>query len=146
MLVVFTLLIFFKDSEQKFTKNAPRKPPKAPKLSPTWSSWRYHGPSWTQVAANLAHLGLSFAPTLPKISTTSRQKLQEAPPDLPRPPRGSRNGSRIAPGARMFMVSGSMLELFFQAFPSVSPSIYHGLFASSSARWRLCARSALDIM
>ena len=116
-------------------------PPKAPKLSPTWSSCRYHGPSWAQVAANLVHLGPSFAPTLPKIST-SRQKPQEAPPDLPRPPRGSRNVFRVTPRARIFMVLGSMLELFFKDFPSVSLSIYHGLFASSSARWWLSAAPA----
>ena len=84
-------------------------------------SWPILGASCCQLGPSWAHLGPSFAPTLPKISTTSRQKPQEAHPDLPRPPRGSRNGSRIAPGARIFMVLG----------PILTPRPHHAIFVKN---------------
>ena len=130
------------------SQNAPRTHPKAPKLSPTWSSWRYHGPSilgatCCQLGPSWAHLGPIFGPTLLKISTKSRQRPQEAPPDTPRPPRGSPKSSRIALGLDFYGFGIDFGAHILKKF-SLSPLILHGLPASSSARWRLCARSALD--
>ena len=122
-------------------KNAPRTLPKAPKLSPTWSSWRYHGPSWAQLAANLAHLGPIFAKNLHQIAP----EISRSAPRHPKTTQRVAKGLQDSPGAQIFMVLGSILDLIFQVFPSVSPSILHGLLASSSARWRLGARSALDM-
>ena len=126
-------------------KNAPRTLPKAPKLSPTWSSWRYHGPSWAQLAANLApswaHLRPNFAKNLHQIAPGISRSARRHPKTTQRVAKGLQD----SPGAQIFMVLGSILNLIFQVFPSVSPSILHGLLASSSARWRLGARSALDI-
>ena len=44
--------------------------PKPPKLSPRSPSWRYHGPSWSQLAANLT-------PTSPILCPSSRQPAQK---------------------------------------------------------------------
>ena len=115
-LVRFYTSAIFPKIAKKVTKNASRTFPKPSKLTRTWPSWRYHGPSWAQLAANFAHLAPIFAPTSPKISTTSRQKPQEAPPDTPRSPRGSPKSSRAVPGARIFMVLGSISDLIFLSF------------------------------
>ena len=79
-------------------KNAPRTLPKAPKLSPTWSSWRYHGPSWAQLAANLAHL-------VPILGPSSPQLRQKSPPNRarnlkkrPQTPQDHPEGRQRAPG------------------------------------------------
>ena len=73
-------------------------PPKAPKLSPTWSSWRYHGPSWAQLAANLAHL-------VPILGPSSPQLRQKSPPNRarnlkkrPQTPQDHPEGRQRAPG------------------------------------------------
>ena len=124
-------------------KNAPRTLPKAPKLSPTWSSWRYHGPSWAQLAANLAHLVPILGPSSPKISTKSRQESQEAPPDTPRPPRGSPKGSRTALGLKFSWFWGRFWTYFFRFFlqslllffMASLPQVRHGGGLARAAHW-----------
>jgi len=76
----------------KSLQNGPKTAPRLPKLSSNWpswrhlgSTWRYHSPAWAQLAANLAHLALIFAPTSRKVSSKSHPKSQETPQDPPRP-------------------------------------------------------------
>ena len=100
-------------------------------LLPTWlilrPSWDHLRPNFAKNLGQIAPEVSSSAPRHPKTTQRVAKELQDSP------------------GAQIFMVLGSILDLFFQVFPSVSPSILHGLLASSSARWRLGARSALDI-
>ena len=79
-------------------------------------SWPILAATCCQLGPSCVHLGSIFAPTSPKISTRSRQKSQEVPPETPRPPRGSPEGSRTAPGTRIFMVWGSISDLIFHFF------------------------------
>ena len=60
-------------------------------------------------------------------------------------PRQVATGLQDSAWAQIWMVSESLSDFILQVFSSISPSILHGNPASSSARWRLCARSALDI-
>ena len=100
-------------------------------LLPTWPILR---PSW-------AHLRPNFAKNLHQIAPG----ISRSAPRHPKTTQRVAKGLQDSPGAQIFMVLGSILDLIFLVFPSVSPSILHGLLASSSARWRLGARSALDI-
>jgi hypothetical protein len=129
----------FSKDRKKSDKKCSQDPLKAPKLKPRWASWRHHGPSWAQLAANLAHLASILGPSSPQLRQKSPPNPQEAPPDTPRRPRGSPEGSRTAPGSRIVMVWGVDFGPHFSIFSAVSPSILHGLPASSSrhvAAWR----------
>ena len=81
---------------------------------------RYHGPSWAQLAANLAHLGFILGPTSPQLRQKSPpnrvRNLKKRSHTSQRPPRGSPNGSRITPWDPISMVSGSILEIVLKFF------------------------------
>ena len=123
-------------------KNAPRTLPKAPKLSPTWSSWRYHGPSWAQLAANLAHL-------VPILGPSSPQLRQKSPPNRarnlkkrPQTPQDHPEGRQRAPGqpwGSNFHGFGVDFGLIFSGF-SFSLSFYSSwppcLKFGTVAAWR----------
>ena len=79
-------------------------------------SWPILATTCCQLGPSCVHLGSIFAPTSPKISTRSRQKSQEGSPETPKPPRRSPEGSRTAPGTRIFMVWGSISDLIFHFF------------------------------
>ena len=79
-------------------------------------SWPILAATCCQLGPSCVHLGSIFAPTSPKISTRSRQKSQEGSPETPKPPRRSPEGSRTAPGTRIFMVWGSISDLIFHFF------------------------------
>ena len=122
---------------KKITKNASRTPPKAAKLSPRWPSWRHHGPSWAQLAANLAHLASILGPSSPQLRQKSPRNRQEAPPDTPRRPVA--RGFQDSPWSLNFNGFGVDFGLHVAICYAVSPSILHGLPASSSrhvAAWR----------
>ena len=104
-------------------------------------SWPILGPTCCQLGPSWLHLGPIFAKNLHQIASG----ISRSAPRHPKTTQRVAKGLQDSPGAQIFMVSGSILDLIFQVFPSVSPSILHGLLASSSARWRLGARSALDI-
>ena len=126
----------------KKMKNAPRTLPKAPKLSPTWSSWRYHGPSWAQLAANLAHLASILGPSSPQLRQKSPPNRSRNLQKRPQRPQDHPGGRQRAPGQRWDQNFHGFRVDFganFSMFSAVSPSILHGLPASSSrhvAAWR----------
>ena len=132
----------FSKDRKKVTKNVPRTLPKAAKLTPTWSSWRYHGPSSAQLAANLAHLASMLGPSSPQL----RQNLHQIAPEIarsnPRDPKTTYGVARWlqdSPWDLIFHGFGVDFGLYFSMFSGVSPSILHGLPASSSrhvAAWR----------
>ena len=72
---------------------------KPPKLSPRSPSWRYHGPSWSQLVANLA-------PTSPILRPSSRQHAQKF---LETRAQDAKNRSKIAQGASRFQFYGFSL-------------------------------------
>ena len=123
----------------------PGAPQKLPNLAQEVlaPSWPILGATCCQLGPSWVHLRPSFAPTSPKISTKSRQKPQEALPYLPRPPRGSPNGSRIAPGAPISMVSELILDLFLKFFlqslllfiMASLPQVRHGGGFARAAHW-----------
>ena len=128
-------------------KNAPRTLPKAPKLSPTWSSWRYHGPSWAQLAANLAHLGTILGPSSPQLRQKSPPNRARNLKKRPQTPQDRPEGRQRAPGqpwgsnfhgfgvdfglnfCRFFLQS---LLLFFMAS---LPQVWHGGGLARAAHW-----------
>ena len=80
------------------TTSDPRTTQKAFKLNPRWPSWRHHGPSWPQLAANLAHLASILGPSSPQLR-------QKSPPDRaknlkkgPQRPQNHPGGRQRAPG------------------------------------------------
>ena len=104
--------------------------------------------SWPILGATCCQLGPSWAQLRPNFAKNLHRIASETSKSAPRP---TKTTQRIAkwvqdnPGLEFSWIWDRFWSYFFQAFPSVSRSISHGLFASSSARWRLCARSALDI-
>ena len=83
---------------KKITKNAPRTLPKAAKLTPTWSDWRYHGPSWAQLAANLAHLASILGPSSPQLRQKSPPNRARNLKKRPQTPQDHPEGRQRAPG------------------------------------------------
>ena len=96
-LVVLHFSHFSKDRE-KSDQKCSQDPPKAPKLSPTWSSWRYHGPSWAQLAANLAHLASILGPSSPQLRQKSPPNRARNLKKRPQRPQDHPGGRQRAPG------------------------------------------------
>ena len=104
---------------------APFRPKSAPKFDPKID--RFSNPIWDP----------KWPPNGPPKWPPRR------PPRRPKsvPERGPFSDAVLEPQGVDF---GIDFGPHFEAFPSISPSILDGLPASSSVRWRLGARSALD--
>ena len=139
---------FSKDREKSDKKMLPG-PPKAPKLRPRWASWRHHGPSWAQLAANLAHLASILGPSslqLRKISTKSSRSA----PRHPKKTQGVARGLQDSPWSLNFhgfgVDFGLHLQIYFKGFdalcdpmlnPSSKPQVWHGGGFARAAHWIL---------
>ena len=130
-LVVFTLRPFFPRSREKSHEKCSQDPPKSSQTEPNMVilalSWPILGPTCCQLDPSCVHLGPIFAKNLHQIAPG----ISRSAPRHPKTTQRVAKGLQDSPGAQMFMVLGSILDLIFQAFPSVSPSILHGIPASS---------------
>ena len=99
-------------------------------LLPTWPILR---PSW-------AHLRPNFAKNLRHIAP----EISRSAPRDPKTTQGVARGLQDSPWSLNFHGFGVDFGPHFGSVSAVSPSILHGLTTSSSGRWRLGARSALD--
>ena len=114
-------------SDHKWSQDHPKSSQTEPKMAILALSWPILAATCCQLGPSCVHLGSIFAPTSPKISTRSRQKSQEGSPETPKPPRRSPEGSRTAPGTRIFMVWGSILDLILRFSCSLSFNSSGGL-------------------
>ena len=90
-------------------------------------SWPILGATCSQLGPSCVHPGPIFAKNLHQ---TAPEISRSATID-PKANQGLARGLQDSPGAWIFMVSGSSLDLFFKSLSAVSPSILHELPAPS---------------
>ena len=101
-------------------------------LLPTWPILR---PSWAHLRPNFAKNLHQIAPEISRSAPRDSKTTQEV---------RSPEGSRTAPGTRIFMVWGSISDLIFQFFLQSLLQFFMASRPQIQGTWRLGARSALD--
>ena len=108
-------------------------------------SWPILGKTCCQLGPSCVHLGPIFVPTSPKISTKSSRSA----PRHPKTTQGVARGLQYSPWSINFngfgIDFGLHLDLFQRISRNLRPHVESSFKAAGLARWRLCARSALDI-
>ena len=124
----------------------------APKSAPSWPSWPPSWPSWAHLGAKLANLAPSWPILAPRCAPTDLQIEPQTRPKSHLRPSWRQEGRPGAPNHPW----SSNFQGFDPNFDSIFDPIFEHIFiiflrfllqfpAAGLARWRLCARSALDI-
>ena len=122
-------------SNQKCSQDPPKSCQTEPKMAILAPSWPILGATCCQLGPSCVHLGPIFAKNLHQIAP----EISRSAPRDPKTTQGVARGLQDSPWDQNCHGFGVDLGLHFSFFSAVSPSILHGLPASSSrhvAAWR----------